>query len=356
MRLIRVVFINMKRHVKNPLIWAISFLLPIIVLVGLFKAPDDMIGVGDMGIICNDNSAYSQELVNELKDKYTIKEYEGTAEDNYNELRKNNVGAIYVIENGFGETLESGRIPEVKVYKTEEGIGSVIGDEIIENYINNKLEEEVKEGLSTNYIETIIEDNVVEDDSQFIMALMMICYFMMIGGSVITEDIIKLRNQKVLKRTISTANKDYEILGGIFLSIFFLQAILSTIAFLITSKIGGLHSYNILSTILVIVLCSLISTTIVVCVTRWLKNPIITSLATVIFGLLCFGISMVNMNLDSFENVPKIIEKLSIISPFTWMIKIVQYNQYIVPSMVIIFMSLVFFTAGSFRLRDYAKE
>ena len=114
--------------------------------------------------------------------------------------------------------------------------------------------------------------------------------------------------------------------------------------------------YNILSTILVIVLCSLISTTIVVCVTRWLKNPIITSLATVIFGLLCFGISMVSMNLDSFENVPKIIEKLSIISPFTWMIKIAQNNQYIVPSIVIIFMSLVFFTAGSFRLRDYAKE
>ena len=44
-----------------------------------------------------------------------------------------------------------------------------MGDEIIENYINNKLEEEVKEGLSTNYIKTIIEDNVVEDDSQFIM-------------------------------------------------------------------------------------------------------------------------------------------------------------------------------------------
>ena len=140
MRLIRVVFINMKRHVKNPLIWAISFLLPIIVLVGLFKAPDDMSG-GHIGIICNDNSAYSQELVNELKSKYTIKEYEGTAEDNYSELRKNNVGAIYVIENGFGEVLASGRTPEVKVYKTEEEIGSVIGDEIIENYINNKLEE-----------------------------------------------------------------------------------------------------------------------------------------------------------------------------------------------------------------------
>ena len=31
MRLIRVIFINMKRHVKNPLMWAISFLLPIIV-------------------------------------------------------------------------------------------------------------------------------------------------------------------------------------------------------------------------------------------------------------------------------------------------------------------------------------
>ena len=327
MRLIRVIFINMKRHIKNPLMWAISFLLPMIVLVGMAKAPDDMSG-GHIGVICNDNSAYSQELVNELESKYTIKEYEGTPEDNYSELRKNNVGAIYVIENGFGEILKSGRTPEVKVYKTEEEIGSVIGDEIIENYINNKLEEEVKEGLSTNYIETIIEDDIVEDDSQFIMTLMMICYFMMIGGSVITEDIIKLRNQKVLKRTISTANKDYEILGGIFLSIFFLQAILSTIAFLITSKIVGLHSYNIISTIL----------------------------ATVIFGLLCFGISMVSMNLDSFENVPKIIEKLSIISPFTWMIKIAQNNQYIVPSIVIIFMSLVFFTAGSFRLRDYARE
>ena len=53
MRLIRVIFINMKRHIKNPLMWAISFLLPMIVLVGMAKAPDDMSGV-HIGVICND--------------------------------------------------------------------------------------------------------------------------------------------------------------------------------------------------------------------------------------------------------------------------------------------------------------
>ena len=49
----------------------------------------------------------------------------------------------------------------------------------------------------------------------------------------------------MLKRTILQLSlRHYEILGGIFLSIF-LQAILSTIAFLATSKIVGLHLYRI---------------------------------------------------------------------------------------------------------------
>ena len=39
MRLIRVIFINMKRHIKNPLMWAISFLFffPYILLQLIIK-------------------------------------------------------------------------------------------------------------------------------------------------------------------------------------------------------------------------------------------------------------------------------------------------------------------------------
>ena len=89
---------------------------------------------------------------------------------------------------------------------------------------------------------------------------------------------------------------------------------------------------------------------------RWIKNESLASVITVSFSLLTFGVSILASNLEGFENIPSVVSKLAILSPFTWLLKIIETNDIIVSILVIVLMSAVFFTAGSFRLREFVKE
>ena len=121
-------------------------------------------------------------------------------------------------------------------------------------------------------------------------------------------------------------------------------------------KIFNIENYNWGQGILSITLCSLITTSIILSAIRWLKNQTVASLVVVIFGLLSFGLGVIGTILNEFINIPEIIVYLNVISPLSWIGKILNEGQIFAPIIVIILMSAVFFTAGSFRLRDFVKE
>ena len=75
-----------------------------------------------------------------------------------------------------------------------------------------------------------------------------------------------------------------------------------------------------------------------------------------VFGLLAFGLGMLGTELTDYKNIPISISRISIISPFTWLLRIINTNDIILTTLIIVLMSLVFFTAGSFRLRQFVKE
>ncbi|MGL4106719.1 ABC transporter permease [Clostridium sp. LP20] len=353
MGLVQLTIVNIKRYAKNPMILLMSFVLPVIMLVGMIGTEGSK---PTIGIIDKDNSEYSEKIIEDLKVDYKVYYYTGEIESNYKEIRDKNVGAIYVIDKGFEDDIKSGRVPIIESYKSEEVAGSMLAEKIIDKFIKGELEEGIEEGLSSKYIETTIEKDEKSDNGEYLISLLMICYFMVIGGSIITEDMIKLKVQKVLKRAISTSNSDKEILGGMFMAAFFIQGVLSSLAFIVTSKILKVPNINIPQSILVIGLCSLFTTALVVLVTRYIKNANFATLLVVLIGLVYFTLAIVNMNLGMFENIPSLVTKLGILSPFYWMIEIIN-NGRVLPAIVIIsLISLVFFTAGSFKLREFVKE
>lgn len=356
MRLIRLIIINLRRILKNPSLILMTFLLPMIVLYGIVGRNSDDNSLGKLGILDKSSEKYSKVIIDDLSKKYDIELLEGSIEESYNALRDKKIAVTYVFDENFDTTIESGNVPKVKGYSVESGMGSVIAEKIITDNINKLLEENINTGLSTNSVEAVIVNNNESNNASFYMTVLMICYFMMIGGSVITDDIIKLRTQKVLKRTISTGNSDKTILGSLYLSSFIIQSIISSITLIASVKLYKVENYNLGQGVLTIILCSLVTTAIIVAATRWLKNQTIASLAVVIFGLLSFGLGAVGNILDEFTNIPEFMVYLSVISPFSWLGKIVNDGQIFAPSIVIILMSAVFFTAGSFRLRDYVKE
>ena len=184
----------------------------------------------------------------------------------------------------------------------------------------------------------------------------MIFYFMLLDSSLIIDNILKLKAAKVLRRSIVTPNSDRQILGGIFIASFLIQGMLSSLAFVIVNAVVSFNNVNIPLSFLVIMLCSLVCTSIVIAATRWLKNPVIARFAVMIFAIVAMGLALVGLNLMDISNVPEIITKLTLISPFYWLIQIADEGQILVGITVIILTSAVFFTAGSFKLRDFVKE
>lgn len=355
MGLIRLTFINIKRQLKNPFVIIMTLLMPVAMLLimngGNGEGRDK---IGTIGIVDKSNSIYSQDVISELEESYNIT-LTGEAEDNLNLIRDNKVGAIYVIDSNFSEFLESGKIPEVKCYSNGTSNGTILADEIITSYINKVVQESISEGLSTRAVKTIVNNEKTVDKSDYIMIVLMLCYFMMIGGSIISEEIIKLKEQNVLRRTIATANSDRAILGSLFMASFIIQAVLCSLGLVILIAILKPENANVAQGILAVILGSLITTSLIVAVTRWIKNKTLASLAVVVIGLIAFVAATMQRGMDWVENTPIFIEGLAMISPFTWLLKIVDTGNIVMPSLVIILMSAVLFTAGSFRLRDFVK-
>lgn len=354
MRLVRLVLINIRRQLKNPAMLGMTLIFPIVML--LIINSGGLSEGGNIGIIDKSNTKYSNEIIERLSEKYSIDKLEGSAEDNYNLLRENKLGVIYVIDSDLKESLDKGEVPKIKGYRTEATSGVIMAEDIITKYISNILKEEVSRGLSENSTIAVINDEEVPKKDNYKMTVLMICYFMMIGGSIITGEVIKLKQEKVLRRTIATGNSDITILGSIFVSSFIIQGILSTAAFIILTFLLKIPKENIPQGILIIFLGSLITTAIIVAVSRWIKNVTLASLATVIIGITSFGIGFFGAELDSFENIPTIITRISVLSPFTWLLKIINTNEIIIPVLIILLMSIAFLTAGSFRLREFVKE
>lgn len=356
MRLMRLTIINIRRILKNPSIFLMTFLLPMIVLFGIVGPSSKESSLGKIGILDKSSGKYSKEIIESLSEKYDVKNLEGNVEDSYNALRDNKIGVIYVFDENFESRIDNKSVPKVKSYSIESGMGSVIAEKIITDSINKILEEKINIGLSTNLVETVIVDNNEKDNSSYYMVVLMICYFMIIGGSILTEDILKLKTQKVLKRTISTGNTDTTILGSLYLSSFIIQSLISILTLVLAITLFKIENYNLTQGFLAIALCSLMTTSIVVAATRWIKNQSMASLAIIMCGLISFGIGIVGSNLTGFKNIPDVIKYLSILSPFSWIGRIINNGEIIAPIIVIVLMSLALFTAGSFKLRDYVKE
>ncbi len=356
MRLVRLTIINIRRILKNPSVILMTFLLPMVVLFGIVGPSSKESSLGKIGILDKSSGKYSREIIENLSEKYDIKDLEGNVEDNYNDLMDKKIGVIYVFDEDFERTIDSKNVPNIKSYSIESGMGSVIAEKIIIDNINKILEEKVNIGLSTNLVETVIVDNYEKGNLAYYMTVLMICYFMIIGGSILTDDIIKLKTEKVLKRTISTGNTDRTILGSLYLSSFIIQSLISIVTLVLAISLFKIDNYNLIQGFLAITLCSLMTTSMVVTATRWIKNQAIASLSIIMCGLIFFGVGIIGSNLVGFTNIPDVIKYLSVLSPFSWIGRIINNGEILAPIIVIVLMSLVLFTAGSFRLRDYVKE
>lgn len=356
MKLLNLTWINIKRYIKNPMILIMIVGLPMIMPVILFMSNDNIDKL-PIGIINEDKGTISANLIEELGKNYTVKLYEGNPSENYDKLNNNEIGELFYIPENFTTSLDAGNKPKIELFKAENQLGGVLAEQEIDTFINNKIKGEKYPNLKEENFKVNIETkDEKENKGDFQLILLFACYFMFIGGSAIAEDLIKIKNAKVLKRAITTANKDYEVLGGIFLAIFILQGILSFLVFAFIKFVLKIQGGSLGMAFIVINLSSLVSTSVILATTRWMKNITLVSLGVVVYSLISLVLSIVANSLHSFENASTIIVNISKLFPFYWLMDIINNNNLFPNILVLILIALCFFTAGSFKLRSFAKD
>lgn len=356
MKIFWLTWVNMKRLIKNYKVLLMIVVFPILLVGFIFYSSmtDDKFEKQHLAVYDRDNSSESYKFIERLKDDFNVTTYiEKDENEVYGRVTEGKEKEIYEIVEGFEKDILLNRKPKLKLINT----GELSTTLIVKGKVDLILEEMIKGEKSGSPIKTIIEISKKENNHIVQFLILMICYFIIIGGGVIAEDLIMLRDQNIIKRSIVTANKDIEIIIGIFLSIFILQGAGTSFVLLILFNILNIKAIMIPQVILAVILCSAISTSVILATSRWIKTATAVELTIIVYGLISYllTVTVINVKLMGGE-IPKVVEILGKFTPFYWLNNIITNNDLLISILVILIMVCCFLTAGTFKLRDFARE
>lgn len=354
--MIRLILANIKRYIKNPSLLANIVMIPIVIVVTLnvFSSNSDNQSMyfSPVAVVSNYSGKYEHKLISNSKLKENTF---GLSEQDkaMNLLKNNKVSAVFVLDKNFSTDIDSLKRPVVKCFKTENGGGSLWAESQIDSFITNSLKLKLDKNINEKLTKTSIIDKKPDKNKNSFSAVFMICYFMYINAAHLASDLFALKKSNVLRRLISTKHKDIKIIFSILLGLFFIQAIVYT---LILGCLTFVGDFKLTPNILMIVLAnSFVSTGFVFWVARVFKSESSISLVTTFYSLIGLAISISSL-IPSMSEL-SFMTNLSKLTPFYWTINAIKSNDSILINVIVlILIGIVFVTAGSFKLRDFAKN
>ena len=356
MNTIRLTFANLKRYIKSPSLLSGMILMPALLIgFSFFSAgdSDSPMYLAPVAIVGDIDGKYEKKLINELELKDNL--FKSNDKDKAIDLLKNNkVSAVFIFNKTFSNDIDVLKRPTIQCIKTDEGGGSLWIESKIESFINDSLKYKIDPHFNSKITSTkVVENEKTSSDPGIVVSVFLICYSMYINASYLCSDLLNLRTSNVLRRMISTKNKDIEILLSIFLSIFILQSIVYCMILLFIKIISGFDMG--LSMILLIMANSFTSTGLVILITRIFKNSGAISMVVTFYAIIGLGLSLPTLIPSIGFNIP-ILVNISKFTPFYWNIDALKSDNISLNIIVLLLLGLSFITAGSFKLRDFAKN
>ena len=342
MNLIYLTLINIKRYFRNPIHIIVTFLTPILMIIPIKMGNENTIY--SVGIIDKDESLSSKLLIEKINNVYDTKICTKDLEDNISYIKKNELGALIVIESGFEEKIKNGKTPIIKEYKSKDAKGVLTLEEIIKTFIKGETKN-IK-------IKTIIENT--EDDSGKILVLLL-CYMLLIMSSFITRDMIEMKTSKVMKRNVSTINSDKEIIGSILFSSFILHVTSIIFSLIIGKLVFKIPNIFMGKAILSVILMGIFAIALSMAVSRWVNNCGVGNVITLMVALVSLALGITAFLGETYITFPNIFLTFQIISPIYWVNEIISNGMIFKGTLIILLMSLVLFTLGDFKLKDFME-
>lgn len=364
MNMVRLAFINFKRQLKNKSNLVMMFIMPIIIVLGMHLGMDgsnSKIDSPRVALCINDEGSYGGELVEKIKPKVV----ENDEKKAMNMLEENEIIAVYIVEKDFSENLGAAIKPDIKSYKLQKGNGTDSVELAINSFIKEKMKSNIllKEGIIDNPKE--LKNNPTNIDVEYKkglfggdakLVLFMIFYFVLMSSSSISGELIVLKKQKVLKRVVTTANKGYEIIGSIYLSLFLLQMTYFIVDLIILGQAFKLGKGELLLGIGIIAILSLISISLALVATRICENEGVVNISLVMINILGLFLATLTQLPHEIINVPKYILNLAKFTPQYWAVEIINKGVLFPGIFILILMIVALFTCGNIKLNNYLSK
>ncbi|MPM36080.1 hypothetical protein SDC9_82675 [bioreactor metagenome] len=364
MKVIRYAFIHFKRMVKSPVVIGVMLLMPTVVLgiIGYSFRKETAHETSNVAFAVEDRGEYGHKFLEKIEANGNKSIY-SSKNIALESLKKNQVLAVYIIPENFTEQINKGIKPEIQSFKRAEGNGT--------SYIEATMEEElikltkakflsskgiINEGEEISTTIKVKEEKIQGKNQVLYMIILMITSLIIFSANSVGTELINMKKQKVLFRAITTPNTGYEIMGGLYLGFFLVQAIIYTAVLFIEEAFLGFSFEGLLPIIFVnMLLTVLISVSIGLAVTRVVENEGVATLIIYLFGIITTFVSM-GATIMAGDNMPQIIKSIGKFTPQYWVINSIDTGVLFPNAMILILMAVAVFTAGSFRIRSFVNK
>lgn len=360
MRLLRLIWANCRRLLAQPV--TIVFLIALPVGILLFQ---NMLmtgsGAAGSGILLHnqDRGGYAQSVIERSELSFD------TVQDTQNpfaQLENYSADLLYVFPEDFSEKMEAGKVPVVERYARDDTALFANYDALLEQGIKEEFLATTfqrtgimtaEEFLHESTVQTKVSIADYEVSFVYVFTMLMIVYFIMLFSSSTGTDLLELREQKVTSRMFVTPNHSFEIMVALALGYFLLTFISYSVVVTVARFVFDMKEFPLGMTLLIVGLMSLFSLSLSLFTAKITKNRTVIQLIPTLYGILGFFTTIYGL-LERTDS--GIIAKAAYATPIYWVKEMIIHGDILKNTSIILLMSLVLLTAGSYNLRAFVED
>lgn len=387
MKIIQYSFMHLQRILKDKKILLLGMLMPTLVvsLVVFFTNKSKNVSSSSIyvDVVNQDTGLKGEELINELEDTGVINLTKVTLEDGERRVKSGNSSFAIIIPEKFSSALEQAdsEATEVSILKLSQGnIDNIVSNKINSFIINNKLATKVANNINSDnsdklknkLINNIQDSKVKVEKSTFsteektktvnMAFLGVMISFMMYTMIYFVNEIMEIKRNGTLRRSISTPNSNITIGGALLLSFLVTEWIQVAVMVGFTKivlKVNWGNSYAAL--FLVFTAFILVILSLGLLLSRWMKNE---TQSAIVVNMVATLTGAVSGCFVSVEYLPGIFQKIASFTPQNWVLnaltEVMLNNKGIysvLPSIgILLLFAAAFFTAAASSLRKVAQN
>ncbi|MBW9144046.1 ABC transporter permease [Clostridium sp. CM027] len=390
MQVIHMAFLHLKRMLKQKTPIFSMILIPVLVVGAIVyftrDSKDSFNETVDITIVNKDKGSLGNKLIEELKTDKNFKIKESDLAEAQIRIKQNKTGVTLVIPEIFTENLESGNLKKLDIMKLSDSNMDIIISKKVNNFVtqrllSNKVISVIKQndivinksyGEISRKIDTSLSNNPVKVELEEIkkdgtrtlsgsLSTSLIINFLMFSMIYIVIEMVELRNNKTLRRSISTPNKNGSIIGSVLLAMLFLCWIQIGLMVTVTKYIFHIYwGKSMLAVFLIFTIFIVVVLSLGLLISRYAKNQ---SQAVGIVNLVVTPTCLISGTFMPLEFLPAVFKKISYFTPQNWALSalsdVALKNSGVIDILpklgILILFALVFFTAGSKSLKEMVE-